>query len=444
LHRWLPPLVTLLVALFSGIASAEMRFPTPEFKGDYKMPPMYVPPVPAKAWPYIDTALLAIAMGLGAYFVYWRRSRRATFVLMAAALAYFGFVRKGCVCPIGSIQNVAESAFTGSALPWVVAAFFGLPILFTFFFGRVFCGTTCPLGAIQDAVVWKTVPVPAWLERVLGLFPFIYLGLAVMLAAIGSQYIICRYDPFVGLFRLSGPANMMMLGLVFLVVGMFIGRPYCRFLCPLGAIFRLISPLSWKRVSITPKDCVDCRMCEDGCPFGAIRHPTAGHKIKDRQRERQVLVASIVAVPALMLAFAVLGYFTSTAMAKLDWRVRLSQALSIEERTGERGTSDETANFWKSGEPAQKAHDQAVLLQRKFRIGTSAFGAWSGLVIGVGLVGATVRKHRVGWTADAGTCVACARCYNTCPVEHARRTGRSVEEILGEQEKKKSPEPVSV
>jgi NosR/NirI family transcriptional regulator, nitrous oxide reductase regulator len=267
-----------------------------------------------------------------------------------------------------------------------------------------------------------------------------------MLAAIGSQYIICRYDPFIGLFRLSGPANMLMLGLVFLVAGMFLGRPYCRFICPLGAIFRLISPLSWKRVSITPKDCVDCRMCENGCPFGAIRQPTAGRKISNRQGERRVLVASIAAVPALVAVFAVIGWFTSPAMAQMDWRIRLSQSVWIEQQTGERGQTDETADFWKSGTPPAELHEQAGKLQRRFRIGTGLFGAWSGLVIGIGLAGATVRRHRADWTADAGTCVACARCYNTCPVEHAQRTGRSVEEILREQEslKQKQEQPQAV
>ena len=206
---------------------------------------------------------------------------------MIAALFYFGFVRDGCICPIGAIQNVTLTVFDSSyAIPLVAAAFFVVPLVFTLFCGRVFCGAVCPLGAIQDAVLIHPVRVPRWLESGLRLLAYTYLGAAVLFAAIGSAFLICRYDPFVGFFRLSGNWNILILGVSLLVIGLFVGRPYCRFLCPYGVILRQLSRLSKKRVTITPSECIKCRLCEDACPFGAIREPTerlARRRVQDRQ-----------------------------------------------------------------------------------------------------------------------------------------------------------------
>ncbi len=254
------PLQILMLLFATTAAHAEGGdhfFPRPEFQSDYKMPTMQVPSAKSTMWDWIDTIALVATMSVGAYVVYRRRSRPAVFILTAFTIAYFGFFRRGCVCPIGSIQNVTASLANGSyALPWVVGAFFAIPLLFTLFFGRIFCGTACPLGAAQDVMLWRPLRVPAWLERAAGLFPFIYLGFAVLLAAVGTDYIICRYDPFIGLYRLSGPSHMLLLGGAFLVASMFVGRIYCRFICPYGAILRLLSPFSKKRVTITPSECV--------------------------------------------------------------------------------------------------------------------------------------------------------------------------------------------
>jgi NosR/NirI family transcriptional regulator, nitrous oxide reductase regulator len=242
--------------------------------GGYVTPKVQQPLPRSSWWQAADVGFLGAAMGLSAWFVLKRRSRRALVVLTIGCLLYLGFYRKGCVCPIGAIQNVAVALTDPSyAIGYVVIAFFFLPLVMSLFFGRVFCGGVCPLGAIQDLVVVRPVQVPRRLDRALGSLKYIYLAAAIWFAvqpAAQRDFLICRFDPFVGLFRMTGPGYMLMLGGAFLVVGMFVGRMYCRYLCPYGAILGLLSRFAWRGVTITPGKEIDCGLCVEACPFGAI------------------------------------------------------------------------------------------------------------------------------------------------------------------------------
>jgi ferredoxin len=226
-----------------------------------------------------DVALLLVALLAATWIALVTRRRRQMLALAVACLAFFGFYREGCVCPIGAIQNVTLGIFDSSYyVPWTVIAYFALPLLFALAVGRVFCSSVCPLGAMQDVVLIKAVKLPRWLDRALRALPFVYLGLAVLLAATGSLFIICAYDPFVPFFRIAGPFFMLTAGGVMVALSLFIGRPYCRFLCPYGALLGVLSRFSLTGVTITPDECITCRLCEDACPFGAIEPANASHE----------------------------------------------------------------------------------------------------------------------------------------------------------------------
>jgi len=97
-------------------------------------------------------------------------------------------------------------------IPVSVIVFFVVPLVFALFYGRTFCAAVCPLGAIQDAFILKPTSVPEWLASLLGVFPYVYLGLAVLFAATGAGFIICQYDPFIGFFRFGADFNMVIFG----------------------------------------------------------------------------------------------------------------------------------------------------------------------------------------------------------------------------------------
>lgn len=251
--------------------------PRPEDIGEsYQLPAVQHVAPRSKWWYLADVILLTVGLVAAALAAHRWRRRWMAVTIAILSLGYFGFYRQGCVCPIGATQNVAASLVDPTlAVPFVVLLFFLLPLVAALLVGRVFCGGVCPLGAIQDIVVLKPVQLPLAVDRWGGLFKHAYLAAAVWFAVLpaGSRdFIICRFDPFVGFFRLNGSALMLFFGGGLLLLGTVVGRPYCRFLCPYGGLLAIVSRFALKPVSITPDEQLDCGLCAESCPFGAIRN----------------------------------------------------------------------------------------------------------------------------------------------------------------------------
>ena len=278
--------MAVVACLASSVALAQYQKAPPDFGGSYSFPTPSHPEPRAALILTLDIVLLALSLGLGAWLILKRRSRNQVMALSIGALAYFGFYRKGCICPIGAIQNVALSLVDARyMISFGVIAFFFLPLVAALLFGRVFCGGVCALGAVQDLVLLRPLKVPEKLDKALGWLPYVYLGISVWFACwglhlrlggwqiqVGRRFLICEWDPFIDLFRISGPFLWVAIGAGFILAGIFIGRPYCRWLCPYGPLLAILSRFAWKNVQITPGKETDCGLCADACPFGAIHN----------------------------------------------------------------------------------------------------------------------------------------------------------------------------
>jgi ferredoxin len=341
---------------------------------------------------------------------------------MLFSLAYFGFWREGCVCPVGAIQNVVlVFSDPGYSIPLVVIAFFTLPLLFTLFFGRVFCSAVCPLGGIQDLVILRPIRMPRWLVRPLGLIPYVYLGAAVLLVATGAGFLICRFDPFVGIFRRSAQLPMVLFGVGILALGTVIPRPYCRFLCPYSVLLRWVSRFSRTHLRISPERCIQCRLCEGSCPFDIIEKPTTQPSPETTGRGIRRLLVLLVLLPVLIFAGGLLGSHLTVPLSRLHGTVRLAERVVVEQRGELSGTTLESETFREGERTIPQLVEEAILIRDRMRRGAILSGAILGLAVAATLITLSVRRKREEYQPDRAACFSCGRCMEACVMERVRR-----------------------
>jgi ferredoxin len=295
--------------------------------------------------------------------------------------------------------------------------FFLIPLIFALFFGRVFCGAACPLGAIQDLLIYKPITIPAWLRKTLGFIPWLYLGLAVLYAATGTEFIICRYDPFIGIYRMNGPHLMIYLGIAFLLIGLFVARPYCRFFCPYGAILGIFSKFSRRHLSIYPTKCIQCKLCTTSCPFEAIDFPDEEQQKADARSNTRKFIIYMALIPVLMGAGAFIGSKSHVFLSKAHPDVYLAELLIAHPELKADKNNIDIQTFLASGKSLETLADDARVIRNKFHTGSIALGAFLGLVIALMAMGQVTFRRRTEYQANKSNCYSCARCLDYCPVE---------------------------
>ncbi len=411
-------LLLLLLSLLAVNNFAIQRFPKPEFETAYTQPEVQIPAARAAIMQYLDLAVLVASLCLITWFVLKKRSRTGVFWMTVFSILYFGFYRKGCICSVGSIQNITLGLFHPEYhIPFTALAFFLLPLFFTLFYGRTFCAGVCPLGAIQDVFAIRPMKLNSRVESLLGLIPFVYLGLAILYAATATDFIICRYDPFVGFFRINASFMMFAIGGILLVIGVFIARPYCRFLCPYGVLLNLVSRVSKKHMSITPSECIDCRLCENACPFNAIEKPTQQKSREKRNTSIKRLIFFSILIPFLMLAAGWAGSILHERIATVNPKVKLAIEMKIPAEKLSKVQSVDVTTFKSSGNSIEKFNDEVAEILRQFYWGGWILGAFIGLVFGLTLAGLSIPRYRTGYWPNKGACLSCARCMKFCPVK---------------------------
>ena len=191
-------------------------------------------------------------------------------------------------CPIGSLQ-AAVGGIKGH-FPFYVL---GLLMLFGIVLGRAVCGLLCPFGLVQDLLHKLPGPkgkVPKSIDRPARYIKYgVLLVLVVGLPALagrgtgaGVPYfckLLCPAGTLEGSVPLmaADPALRALADGLFqwkvLVLAVILGaavavhRPFCRYLCPLGAFYALFNRFSFFQMSLDENRCVGCGRCERACPM---------------------------------------------------------------------------------------------------------------------------------------------------------------------------------
>ena len=189
-------------------------------------------------------------------------------------------------CPIGSLQATLNASEYRIAL--YVAGFL---CVFGAFFGRFICGFLCPFGFLQD-VLFK-IPFVKKIRRVKGEagLRFVRFGILAVFVVILPLFVVdflgmgepwfCKYICPVG--TLEGGIPLLLLnkamrgaiGWLFrwklcllaltLASSLVVYRPFCRWICPLGAIYALFNRVALVNIWIDSEKCTKCGMCQKKC-----------------------------------------------------------------------------------------------------------------------------------------------------------------------------------
>ena len=189
-------------------------------------------------------------------------------------------------CPIGSLQ--ASLNAREYRLSLYVA---GLLVVFGTILGRFVCGFLCPFGLIQDLLfkipfVRKIRKLPG--EKGLRWLRFIFLVIFVILlpmfvidiTGLGEPWF-CKFICPAGTLEGGVPLvllNSAMRGaagflfkwkllilIITLLSSIVIYRPFCRYVCPLGAIYGIFNKISFYRIKIDTEKCTKCGACQKAC-----------------------------------------------------------------------------------------------------------------------------------------------------------------------------------
>jgi polyferredoxin len=404
-----------MLSLLAAPLRAQNRFPKPDFESGYRYPDIFYSTPNEALWGAVDIALLVSMMAVAAWASLKRRKRGPMLIVSALSVLYFGFFRSGCVCSVGAIQNLTLGLVDSSyAMPVTAFLFFILPVAFTFMFGRVFCSGVCPLGALQELVNIRNYRLSKAVSAVLGIIPWIYLAFALLYAATRSSFIICRFDPFIGIFRMGGDLGMIIFGGLLLAAAVFTGRPFCRFLCPYGALLSLFSRASIRSMTIT-KQCINCDLCLNACPVDAIRPPFDNRVKEERIEGIKRLVAYFILLPAAVAAGAFIMNRAAATLEGVNKDIRLYDQVMRNEADPQNIQPVDVETFFAQGGTIVELEERAAGIRREFKAYSAVAGGFIGLVVALTLIGLSLKRTRKHYEIDRAACVNCGRCFGYCP-----------------------------
>ena len=228
--------------------------------------------------PYIGTSI-ALGTALGA--VLPRKSahygRRVTQLLVGLyILVYVGIIKHFNL----QIESLFFYFLAGIAVGPLVH-FLPAKLLGPAIFGRGFCGWACWTAMLLDFLPWKT-PKSGRIKG-LGLIRYIHLGVSLGLVAL--LFFGMHYFQEMGTLRalfwlVVGNAFYYMAGVI-LAWSLKDNRAFCKYLCPIPPLQKILARFSVFKIKIDRSKCIDCGICEKKCPMNIklLEYSHAGKRI---------------------------------------------------------------------------------------------------------------------------------------------------------------------
>ena len=232
----------------------------------------------------IDFIFLWATVGL-AFWSFFKKNEYLRYFTLGLSFAYLGILMGGgfSINDILRLLSLHNPVFLNN-LYWysLVIIAIGLTVIA----GRFYCGWLCPFGAILE-VLYRLVPIE-WkitgkADRYLKVVKYVNLVILLLIAFLFANKILAIYlvgiiEPFATFFNLHGDLISWMWLILVLVFSSAISRFYCRYFCPLGGFFallsRLCSFLKIRQLSINlPQDnCKGCKLAQKKCQMDAISY----------------------------------------------------------------------------------------------------------------------------------------------------------------------------
>lgn len=189
----------------------------------------------------------------------------------------------------GNIKLIVSSLVSGDfvlsqMLPIILTTFF--TIIMVVLFGRLFCGFMCAFGFVQDLFYYigrkflkikykinpdtdrklKFIKYFILLIIIILIF-FPDINIPVSISPWNAFGIICFFPPSLE-YAISMFDSGVILLVIIMILSMFVERFFCRYLCPLGAIYGIISKFKLLKINKTYEDCGNCKCCTSSCTMG--------------------------------------------------------------------------------------------------------------------------------------------------------------------------------
>ncbi len=218
----------------------------------------------------VGTLIFTVIAG---FFVRFKWTRKLRLIFLLTSLVILGFYRGGCPCMISGFHDFWFWIFGQDVKFYKLLWFLGL-IPITYLFGRVWCGWICHLGAFQE-FIYKQNKIKFLksdkFQKGLKIFQYIFFIVLVLQIIITKTNIFVHYDPFKVAFNLFS-SNLLgyILLILLLLTSLFINRPFCRAICPVGLVLGWISKIPGALKIQKNIQCTSCHLCEKDCPTMAI------------------------------------------------------------------------------------------------------------------------------------------------------------------------------